>query len=325
LYGFDKIPMTPMNGDLRLSIPVKEAESYADLRKILAALGFHETISYSFIDKKLQTLLEPDVLYRELQNPITAEMSVMRTSLWGGLLQTLGYNKSRQQHRVKIFEIGACFHPEGKSLRQSTRLAGLIAGPSVPYQWGMEERAVDFFDLKGMVNNMLARVFPNLEINYQPSAQAALHPGQTAEIQLNGKKIGIIGALHPLLLQALDLKEQTYLFDIDLSLLPVEELKPAREISRFPEIRRDLAILVDQTIPAAVIQDTIEGSAGDWLKECFIFDVYQGQGIRPGLKSVALGMILQHPTRTLVDEEVVVLTDRVVQALKGQLGAELRS
>lgn len=325
LYGFDKIPMTPMNGDLCLTVPVKEAEAYLPIRQTFADLGFHEVISYSFIDKNLQTLLAPGQPFRELTNPITAEMSVMRTTLWAGLLQTLIYNTSRQQQRVKLFEIGSCFHPETKGMRQSMRFAGVIAGTAYPYQWGVTERTADFYDLKGAIDNLFIRVFPNAVMSYQPAEHPALHPGQTAEIFLNGSKIGIIGALHPLVLQNLDVKEAVFVFDIDLSALPETTKNPSRDISRFPEIRRDLAILVNQTIPAAQIQDTIKGSAGDWLKECFIFDVYQGKGIAPGLKSVALGMILQHPTRTLVDEEVVQLTDRVVQALKGQLGAELRS
>lgn len=325
LYGFDKIPMTPMSGELRLTSPVKEAETFSNLRQALADLGFHEIISYSFIDKKLQMLLAPDQPYRELANPITAEMSVMRTTLWAGLLQTLIYNTARQQHRVKIFEVGSCFHPHENKLRQSMHLAGVITGSMQPYQWGITDRAADFYDLKGALDNLLIRVFPNALIQYQASHQSALHPGQTADILLNGNKIGVIGALHPQILQELDVKQAVFAFDIDLSALPESVETPARHISRFPEIRRDLAFLVDQTIPAAVIQDTIKGIAGDWLKECFIFDVYQGKGIMPGKKSVAMGMILQHPTRTLVDDEVIVLTDRVVQALKGQLGAELRS
>ncbi len=325
LYGFDKIPMTPMSGDLCLSVPVKEAEDYLPFRQTFADLGFHEVISYSFIDKNMQTLLAPDEPFRELANPITAEMSVMRTTLWAGLLQTLIYNTSRQQQRVKIYEIGACFHPDTKGMRQSMHFAGVMSGTAYPYQWGVTERAADFYDLKGAIDNLFIRVFPNAEMIYKPAEHPALHPGQTAEIFLNGAKIGIIGALHPLILQKLDVKEAVFVFDIDLSALPAITQKSSASISRFPEIRRDLAILVDQTIPAAQIQDTIKGSAGDWLKECFIFDVYQGKGIAPGMKSVALGMILQHPARTLVDEEVVELTDRVMTALKGQLGAELRS
>jgi phenylalanyl-tRNA synthetase beta chain len=325
LFGYDKIPMQPMTGDLRISTEVKESDTYGAFRHALASLGFHEIISYSFIDKKLQAQLNPSVPYRELMNPITAEMSVMRTTLWGGLLQTLIYNKNRQQNRVKIYEIGACFFPEGGGIYQANHLGGLISGPAFPDQWGVPDRAVDFYDLKGAIDNILVGVYPKLALTYQPDSHSALHPGQTAAICLEGKKIGIIGALHPSLMQFLDIKERVFLFEIDLLALPKPVIGAHSDISRFPEIRRDLAILVDQTIPAQVIQDTIKVVAGGWLKECFIFDVYQGKGVEPGFKSVALALILQHPARTLVDEEVVALTDRVVQELKGQLGAELRS
>jgi phenylalanyl-tRNA synthetase beta chain len=253
-------------------------------------------------------------------------MSVMRTNLWSGLLNTLSYNKSRQQHRVKLFEVGACFLPQADgSVAQIPMLGGVISGPAMPEQWGMDERKVDFFDLKGSLTSVFAAICPGASIEYQVANHPALHPGQTAAITANGENIGLIGSLHPSIIQELDLKDRAYVFEVDLSALLKPVIPAYQDISKFPEIRRDLAILVNETIPAQLIQDTIEMSAGDWLKECFIFDVYQGQGVASGFKSVALGLVLQHPVRTLVDDEVVALTDRVVQALKGQLGAELRS
>lgn len=325
LYGFDKIPMQPMIGELHLPKHVQENITYQNIRDALATLGFHEVITYSFIDRNLHEAISPNTPFREVKNPITAEMSVMRTSIWGGLLQTMQYNKARQQHRIKIFEIGACFKDVGGKTEQTTQLAGLISGSLFPYQWGHKDKQVDFYDLKGTLEILFAGLYPKLNLTLKPEEHPALHPGQTAAIILNGAKIGLIGSLHPLLAQLLDVKEKAYLFEIDLSLLPSVTITPPKEISKFPEIRRDLAILLKETIPAVVIQDTIRLTAGDWLKECFIFDVYQGQGVPPGLKSVALAMILQDQSQTLVDEDVVVLTDRVVRALKDQLGAELRS
>ena len=325
LYGFDKIPMQPMSGILQAEQQVEEGASYAQFRMTLSSLGFHEIISYSFIDKKLQSLLDPAESVRELVNPITAEMSVMRTNLWGGLINALAYNKSRQQHRIKLFEIGACFKIREGNLLQIPMLGGLISGSMLPDQWGATAREVDFFDLKGAVDSLLTGIYPVQAFQYRVETHPALHPGQTAAIFMNDTKVGIIGSLHPAILQDLDIKDRVFLFELDLPALQKPSITAYHEISRFPEIRRDLAILVDQTIPALVIQDTIKDVAGDWLKECFIFDVYQGKGVTPGLKSVALALVLQHSARTLVDEEVVALTDRVVQALKGQLGAELRS
>ncbi len=325
LYGYDKITSEPMAGRLSPMHTEAEGASYSEFRQVFSSHGFHEIISYSFIDRKMQAILDPDAKTRELLNPITDEMSVMRTNVWSGLLNALVYNKSRQQHRVKLFEVGACFLSKGNELHQVPKLGGLISGPMYPDQWGVKAREVDFFDLKGSLDSVFGQLYPGSVVSYQVDTHPALHPGQSAAITLDGQKIGLIGALHPSVLRSIDVKNRVFVFEIDLSALRKPVRPSCQEISRFPEIRRDLAILVEQTIPALVIQDTIKVSAGDWLKECFIFDVYQGQGVAPGMKSVALAMILQHPSRTLVDDEVVVLTDRVVQALKGQLGAELRS
>lgn len=325
LYGYDKIPMQPMTGVLNYARDTEECQSNSHLRAALCALGFHEIISYSFIDKKLQSLLDPNEPCRELVNPITAEMNVMRTNLWGGLLNALYLNKSHQQHRVKLFEIGACFLTRDGQLQQVPRLSGLISGAMFPEQWGLPDRQADFFDLKGYLDPFLAGIYPGKSAQYRPESHPALHPGQSAAIYLDDRRVGLIGAIHPSIQRDLSLKDRVFVFEIDLDALLAEPVSAYREISRFPGIRRDLAILVDETIPAQVIQDTIKVVAGDWLNECFIFDVYQGKGVEPGLKSVALAMVLQHPSRTLVDDEVVALTDRVVQALKEQLGAELRS
>lgn len=323
-YGYDKIPMEPMSGVLQPAHIAKEESGYAHIRNTLSNLGFHEIISYSFINKDLHAELFDDKPL-ELLNPITVDMSVMRTSLWPGLLSTLLYNKSRQQHRVKLFEVGACFAGTMSKLKHIPRVAGLVAGENVPEQWGVKPQQVDFYDLKGSVDSLLASLSPGVAFSYRQAEHKSLHPGQTAEIYLDNRKVGIIGALHPLVAQALDVKDKAYLFELDLAEITDFAPPACREVTKFPEIRRDLAILLDQTIPSVVIQDTIRGVAGDWLNECFIFDVYQGKGISPGKKSIALAMVLQHPSRTLVDSEVVELTDRVVHELRDKLGAELRS
>jgi phenylalanyl-tRNA synthetase beta chain len=314
-----------MKSVLEPSHDAEESADYSPLRASLSTMGFHEIISYSFIDKNIHELLDPGEDPLEVVNPITAEMNVMRTNLWAGLINTFIYNKSRQQHRLKLFEIGNCFLNHDDGLKQPPRVAGLISGPAFPDQWGENARDVDFYDMKGFVDRLLKGIYPREGVLYHPDNHPALHPGQTAGVFLNGNKIGVIGALHPAIQQNLDTKDRVFLFELDLSALPKQVIKAPREISRFPEIRRDLAILVQQTVPALVIQDTIKSVAGDWLKECFIFDVYQGSGVAHGFKSVALALILQHPERTLIDEEVVALTDRVVQALREQLRAELRS
>jgi phenylalanyl-tRNA synthetase beta chain len=295
------------------------------LRQSLCSQGYHEIVSYSFIDKKLQHLLDPTETGFELLNPITADMAVMRTNLWPGLVNTLLYNKSRQQHRVRLFEMGTCFTARDGGVLEQSRLGGLITRLVYPEQWGMTAREADFYDLKGDVENILSLYSLKTGLLFKQESHPALHPGQAAGIYHNGQKLGILGALHPTILQALDITASVFVFELDLNRLLKPDLHHFSEVSKFPEIRRDLAILVNQAIPAKEIQDTIKMIAGDWLKEVFVFDVYQGKGISPGLKSIALALILQHPARTLVDDEVAELIDRIITTLKGQLGAELRS
>jgi phenylalanyl-tRNA synthetase beta chain len=327
LYGYDKIPMHNLASTLVAPAETDAGHLHTMLRQSLCDQGFHEIVSYSFIDKKLQVLLDPGISALELMNPISAEMAVMRTNLLPGLISTMLYNKSRQQHRVRLFEIGMCFTSDGKSLSQQPKLAGLLTGLAFPEQWGMPSREADFFDMKAHVVNLLKVSYDVDELIFKPISHPAMHPGQTAGIYHQEQQIGVVGAIHPAILQALDLPQQTNIFVFELALNQLPKTKPwhFKEISKFPEIRRDLAILVNQAIPVKAIQDTISITAGDWLKDVFIFDVYQGKGVSPGLKSVALALVLQHPTRTLVDEEVTKLMEKVILTLKGQFGAELRS
>lgn len=324
LYGYDKIPTHNIKGLLQVNQATQSAPDFY-LRQALSDQGYHEIVSYSFIASKLQSILDPNEVPRELQNPITAEMTVMRTNLWPGLINALIYNKSRQQHRVRLFEIGLCFITRNKEVLQEPRLGGLISGLALPEQWAVSSREVDFYDLKGTIENILCLFGDLNKFDFKLANHPALHPGQSAEIYYKDQKIGVLGALHPMLLQSLDLSNNAFVFELDLNLLKKGNLRHFHEISKFPEIRRDIAIVVNEAIPAKDIQDTIKKVAGDWLKYIFIFDLYQGKGISPGLKSIALALILQHPTRTLVDDEVAELMERVTTTLRGQLGAELRS
>jgi phenylalanyl-tRNA synthetase beta chain len=327
VYGYDLIPTHSLIAGLDIHLNHSKQTDLMVLRQALSDQGFNEVVTYSFVGKKMQALINLQVEVEELVNPVSAEMSVMRTSLWPGLLEALLYNKSRQQQRIRLFEIGRCFIRNHQGLEQPQKLAGLTSGPVFPEQWGMPVREADFFDLKGNLVNIFKPYISSNDLSFEPAAHPALHPGQTAAVLHKGKAIGLIGAIHPSVIQALDLNGQAnvYVFEVDLLALPVVRTHAISEVSKFPEIRRDIAIILNQAIPVNAIQDTIIKSAGDWLKDVFIFDVYQGKGITPGQKSVALGLILQHPTRTLVDDEVTKLVDQVVSTLKGKFGAELRS
>lgn len=325
LYGYDNIPTHTLSANLSTPKIPEEATDLQELRKALRDQGYYEIISYSFVDEKLQNLLDPEQTPRKLLNPITADMTVMRTNLWPGLINTFLYNKSRQQHRIRLFEIGTCFISKGSKLMQEQKIAGLISGLTLPEQWSSVSRESDFFDLKGDIENILGLSLNKNELVFQADSHPALHPGQTASIYYQNKKLGFLGALHPTITQALDVSDKIFVFELDIISITIQKSRIATGISKFPEIRRDLAILVKQTIPAKDIQDTIKSCAGDWLKDVFIFDVYQGKGVAPEHKSVALGLILQHPSRTLVDDEVAELIERVIGTLKGKLGAVLRS
>lgn len=325
VYGYNRIPTHPLHADLQATHFNDGAERLHEARLALAHAGYHEIISYSFVDKKSQAILDPEEATCELVNPITADMAVMRTSLWPGLIRTLLYNVSRQQHRVRLFEVGACFKKVDGQLEQPLRLGGLITGTVHPLQWGMPAREADFFDLKGDLETLLAAISPAARIQFKPDTHPALHPGQTAVIYVNEQKIGLAGALHPSVVQELDTPAKVFVFELSLDWLTENEAINVQEISKFPEIRRDIAIILQQAVPAQAIQDTIKDIAGDWLKGVFIFDVYTGKGVMPGFKSVAVGLIVQHPTRTLVDDEVAAFMERIVQALQVELGAQLRS
>lgn len=324
LNGYDNIPTNPIRARLQVE-QTSSAQDLSLLRQTFCDLGYHEIVSYSFIAKKLQRLLNPEVTPKEILNPITADMTVMRTNLWAGLINTLIYNKSRQQNRIRLFELGTVFITQEINLIEKPKLAGLVAGLAVPEQWGVASRNVDFYDIKGDLESALSSLVPSQSIEFKEDSHPALHPGQCAGVYYQGQKIGVIGLLHPLVSQDLDLNEKVYLFELELGQFNDTSKIRAKEISKFPEIRRDLALLVNETVPAKEIQDTIKVIAGDWLKDVFIFDVYQGKGISPGLKSIALAVVLQHPTRTLVDDEITALMENVITALKGKLGAELRS
>ncbi len=326
MYGFDKIKAAPLYSHLKSNQQQLGAIDTYGLREQLVDLGYHEMVSYSFIDQARQKLFDPNITPLELQNPITAEMSVMRTSLWPGLVNAMLYNLSRQQSRIRLFELGVCFVPQGKKTLQENRIAGLITGLAADEQWGLPARVADFFDMKGDVCNLLQSTLEGESWEFKPGEHPALHPGQTAVLMKNGQQVGVMGALHPSVLQALGLADASvFVFEIAEKALNSAAKVTIAEISKFPGIRRDIAILIKQAVPATKIQDTIRDVAGTWLKDVFIFDVYEGKGIAEGYRSVALALHLQHPTRTLVDEEVATLMNRVITVLKEQLGAELRS
>jgi len=327
LYGYEKLPLHQAIASLQINVSVESTLDLSLLRRTLCDLGYHEAITYSFVNQKYQHLFDPDNQPKALVNPITADMSVMRTNLWPGLVETLLYNQNRQQSRVRLFEIGYRFVPsleQAGLFVQQRVISGLVSGTALPEQWGATSRPIDFFDLKGDLENIIRLALSAKQFHFKASVHPALHPGQTAEIQCAGHYVGIFGALHPGIVQELDIQGKVLLFELLLDELAFAPTPKAHELSKFPEIRRDIAIYVDQTVPSQLIQDTIVEVSGELLKEINVFDVYQGKGVPLDHKSIALALTLQHSSRTLLDEEVADVMSRVISALKQRFAAELR-
>jgi phenylalanyl-tRNA synthetase beta chain len=323
VYGYDNIP-----AHSRSWAPVIEAEPEAtvSLQRIKSEfvdLGYQEVITYSFVDAKTEGLLNPDHQAMTLENPISSELSTMRTTLWGGLLQAVSHNLRRQQSRVRIFETGLVFIPGESGLEQRQRIAGAVMGSVLPEQWASPSRDVDFFDIKGDLQSLLDR--RGLDYRWASGRHAALHPGQTAEIFCKGQSVGWVGSLHPELQQKLDVCKRVFLFEFDIATMTQGELPAFRALSRFPAVRRDLALLVDESVSYGQISSSIEGLELAILSEYQIFDVYQGEGLVSGRKSLALGLILQELSRTLEEEEVERTVSLILKKLKADVGASLRA
>jgi phenylalanyl-tRNA synthetase beta chain len=288
--------------------------------RTLAARGFQEAITYAFIDPALQRALFGDIAAIELTNPIAADMAVMRNSLWPGLLRAARENLRRQQQRVRLFEIANRFllDRDGR-YREQKMLAGLVLGSRLPEQWGTPAAAVDFFDLKGDLEALLALSGPTERFLFEPASLKCLYPGRSARITRLGTEIGHLGELHPALVRSLDLTYPPILFEVDYDATFVAKVAQFRETSRYPLIRRDISFTVPEGIAFRRIGERVSVAAASLLQEMRVFDVYQGKGVETGRKSVALGLILQDLSRTLTDEEA----DRVVEAVRADLRSNL--
>jgi phenylalanyl-tRNA synthetase beta chain len=258
-------------------------------------------------------------------NPLSAELSVMRTSLWPGLLQALRQNLARQQSRVRLFEAGLRFRNTAGELHQEPMLAGAAVGPVLPEQWGAPARSVDFFDIKADVVALLGAAACGDDIAFVPGTHPALHPGKSARVERGGQLVGWVGGIHPSLAARLDLPGSVQLFELATAALGGAARPGFASLSKFPSIRRDLAIVVDQGIGFHAVERAARAAAGDLLRELVLFDVYVGEKVDSGRKSMALGLILQATSQTLTDDEVTAVVDRVLAALGTEVGAEIRA
>jgi phenylalanyl-tRNA synthetase beta chain len=292
-------------------------------KDLLVDRDYQEAITYTFISPEMAELLTPGEPQITLANPISADMAVMRASLWPGLLATMRHNLARQQTRVRVFESGLNFRRIDGELVQRPKLAAAITGNLQDEQWGQASRKADFFDLKGDLQALLSLVAPAGSFDFEAVEHPVLHPGQSARVLRDGQPIGWIGMLHPVPQKALDLPA-TFVFEIDLDGLDHGRLPAFTPISKYPAIRRDLAVVVGRDVPAGDVLACARAAAPANVREVALFDVYTGDNIEAELKSLALSLILQESSHTLTDQEVDQATTRVLDALASELSAKLR-
>jgi phenylalanyl-tRNA synthetase beta chain len=329
IHGYDAIPTTLPGGATRLISPSESMASESDLRRRMIARDYREAINYAFVDGALLSAWSADEAAVPLANPLSAELSTMRTMLLPGLVAALGRNAARQQSRLRLFELGKVFARQAsRAPLETRRIAAIACGDTDAEQWGAASRPLDFHDLKGDLESLAAAAGAVLE--YQPSRAPWGHPGRSADVYRADERgqlvrIGWIGQLHPRLQKALDLDPVALGFEIDLAPLQRRDLPRAAGLSRYPSVRRDLAFVVSDTASWAALEATARRAAGPSLKDLRLFDRYVGKGVETGCKSLAMGLILQEESRTLTDREVDQAVAAVVDALRGEHGAEIRS
>ena len=323
IRGYDAIPArlprmvsVPALGDCVTPLEVQ-------VRSILSARGFFEAITYSFIDPALAKTFEPDVESVTLANPISREMSVLRRSLWPGLVSAALHNRNRQVDDIRLFELGMVFKEDELALHQTNHIAGLRTGTAVRTQWTDTARETDFYDIKQDIECLLQALHQD-KVAFHPVTYPALQPGQTAAIVRNNVTLGHVGALHPTIGAQLGFDKPLFLFQISCDALTSADAAQFQPISKFPAVRRDLAVVVDEAVSAARCMEVAREAAGELLRDLQLFDVYRGQGIDSGKKSLALGLIFQALSSTLTDEEVEQAIKRVLAQMRERVGGTLR-
>jgi len=324
IHGYNHLPSTRPKASMQNTPKPEGRVSIADWRNILVQRGYQEAITYSFVEPKLQAVIDPEHTPVALANPISSEMSVMRTSLWPGLIKAAQHNLNRQQTRIRLFEHGLTYILQDNNIKQEYYITGLLLGDRHPEQWGSQAQSADFYDAKADVEAVLAAGGAGQEFSFAVGEHPALHPGQTARIVRNGATVGCLGMLHPEVSNTLNIDVNVYVFELAAQALADGQVAAFREFSRYPAIRRDLAFVLPQNIPVAEVSAAVRNAAGPLLQTVTLFDLYQGKAIESGLKSIALGLILQDSSRTLTEQDVETVLVQVQTALNAKFGATLR-
>ena len=319
VHGYEQIPALPPQATMSILPQVEAQRPLSKLRQALVLREYQETINYAFVDESWERKLCGNDTPIALKNPIASQMSVMRSSLLGGLLAALCTNLARRQPRVRLFELGGCFTTENNSYVQHDRVAALAYGTVSPEQWGIEARNVDFYDLKGDVETLFAPRTVIFEAAHHPAS----HPGRSARILLEGRTIGWIGELHPQWQQQYELPLSVVWFEVEQAALMRIKMPKAVDVSRFPLVRRDIAVVVDEAVTALSLLEVMRAENAANVVELALFDLYRGKGVEEGKKSLAFRVLMQDTQKTLTDIEIEQSISRIVSVLQ-QNGAQLR-
>jgi phenylalanyl-tRNA synthetase beta chain len=327
IVGFDAIPESDAQAPQRFRPLPEERPAESSVLGALAARGYEEAITFAFVDPALQMQLFPDRAALALSNPIASDLSVMRVSLWPGLLRAALENQHRQQDRIRLFERGTRFEVNGGQTHEIDTLSGVVSGARLPEQWGVPKPMrpqADFYDVKADLAALFAATGDEESLTFEVASLPALHPGRSARVLRRGGPVGWIGELHPTLVKALDFTYPPVLFELDLETALAVHRSSYQEISRFPQVRRDLAVVVDEAVTLSTLAERVTLAASSLLRDLRVFDVYRGSGLEQGRKSVALGLIFQDISRTLTDDDVERLMASVVADLRENLNARIR-
>ena len=324
MHGYDEVPEKTEIAESPLQVVTETSVDLERASDTLIARDYDEAITYSFIGAEGDAAFSGNVSELVLSNPISSEMSVMRASLLPGLVAAVASNVSRQQERVRLFEIGKSFHGSLQDPEEVVRLAAVACGSALPEQWGCRAQAIDFFDIKSDIEALLELAGNEGDFSFAAASYPALQPGQTANILRGDTVIGYVGKLHPRITKMLELKRDAFVFELDAAKALASGVPVAKPISRFPAIRRDIAVIVADKITGEELVTTVASAAPDLIQGVRIFDIYKGSGIEAGLKSVAIGLILQETSRTLTDDDADAAQAAVVRKLRDEFDAELR-
>jgi len=329
LYGYDNIPSPAPRGRMEMMVQPEARRPSYRVRQMLADRGYQEVVNFAFVEAAWEAdfagkAAEADLI--RLANPIASQMAVMRSCLFGGLVSNLVTNLKRKQSRVRLFEVGRTFHRDSMAtpingFHQPWRLAGLAFGGALPEGWAAGSRKVDFYDLKGDIEALLAPA----ALRFERISHPALHPGRAASVLLNGREIGCLGELHPEWVQKYDLPNAPVLFELDFDAVKADRTPVYAEVSKFPPVIRDLAVVVDLEVSLQALLDGLQGQISGLIQDVQLFDVYVGKGVPENKKSLAFRIVMQDTQRTLLDSEVDAAMQQLVSCLEQAFGAQLRA